>query len=157
MRHQDKVRKLNKTKPHREAMLSNMAASLLLHRIIKTTETKAKALRPVMDRLITIGKEDTLASKRRVAQVLRTRESFTRFYEEIIPKLGNRTSGYTRVIKAGVRRGDGSDMAIIELMIEKPAPIDPKVKKTKKEAKSEAAASATAPKKTAKKAASKSA
>lgn len=131
MGHQDKVRKLNKTKPHREAMLDNMTVSLLTHRLIRTTDAKAKVLRPVVDRLITIAKEGTLASKRRVAQVIRTRELFTAFYNDILPQLSDRNSGYTRVMKLGTRRGDGTAISVVELMIPKPVVVETDANKGK--------------------------
>lgn len=158
MGHMDRVRKLNKTKPHRESMLANMAVSLLQHRLIKTTDAKAKALRPVIDRLIVTGKKDTLAAKRRVAQTIRNRDMFKKFYSDIVPQFNDRTSGFTRVIKAGVRRGDGSDMSIVELLIAKPQPVvETKDKKGKKADAAAAAGAETSAKKPAKrKAAGKS-
>jgi large subunit ribosomal protein L17 len=121
MGHQDKVPKLNRVKPHRDAMLANMAMSLLQHRLIKTTDARAKALRPVVDRLIATAKKNTLASKRKVADTVRIKEVFAKLYTEIVPQFSDRTSGFTRVIKLGVRRGDGASMSIIELLTAKPA------------------------------------
>jgi large subunit ribosomal protein L17 len=135
MGHQDKVRKLGRTKPHREAMLANMAMSLVQHRMIKTTEAKAKALRPVVDRLITTAKKDTLASKRLVAKTIHVKDVFKKFYEEIVPKFADRNSGFTRVMKLGVRRGDGAPMSVIELMFEKPVDKPTDKKATQKSAK----------------------
>lgn len=134
MGHQDKVAKLNRTRSHREAMLSNMAMSLFEHRIIKTTDAKAKALRPVVDRLITTAKKNTLASRRQVAERIRVREIFQKLYTEIIPQFADRNSGYTRVIKLGVRRGDGASMSVIELVTPRPAEeLEKKDKKDKKD------------------------
>lgn len=121
MGHQDKTAKLNRTKPHREAMLSNMAMSLFQHRLIKTTSARAKALRPVVDRLITIAKRNTLASKRQVADTIRVKEVYTKLFTEIIPQFSDRNSGYTRIIKLGVRRGDGAPMSVVELLTAKPS------------------------------------
>ncbi len=121
MGHQDKTVKLGRTKSHREAMLSNMAMSLLQHRVIRTTDAKAKALRPVVDRLIATTKQNTLASKRRVAQTIHVREVFQKLYTEIIPQFADRDSGFCRVIKLGVRRGDGAEMSVVELLTAKPA------------------------------------
>lgn len=131
MGHQDKVAKLNRTKSHREAMLSNMAMSLFEHRIIKTTDAKAKALRPVIDRLIVTAKKNTLASRRQVAETVRIREVFKKLYTEIVPQFADRNSGFTRVIKLGVRRGDGASMSVVELLTAKPA--EETEKKDKKE------------------------
>jgi len=135
MGHQDKVKKLGRTKPHREAMLANMAMSLVQHRMIKTTDAKAKALRPVVDRLITTAKKDTLASKRQVAKTIHVKDVFKKFYEEVMPKFADRTSGFTRVMKLGVRRGDGAPMSVIELMFEKPVEKPTEKKAAKKSAK----------------------
>lgn len=116
MGHLDKVRKLGRTKPHREAMLNNMMMSLFTHRLIKTTDAKAKALRPVVDRLIRTAKKGTLASKRAVAKSVKVKSVFVKLYSEILPGLEDRNSGYTRVIKMGVRRGDSAPMSVVELL-----------------------------------------
>ncbi len=121
MGHQDKVAKLNRTKSHREAMLANMAMSLFQHRMIKTTTARAKALSPVVDRLITIAKRNNLASKRLVADTVRVKEVYNKLFTEILPQLADRNSGYTRIIKLGVRRGDGAPMSVVELLTPKPA------------------------------------
>jgi len=146
MGHQDKVKKLGRTKPHREQMLANMAMSLIQHRMIKTTEAKAKALRPVMDRLITTAKKDTLASKRLVARTVHVKEVFKKFYDEVVPQLGDRDSGYTRVMKMGVRRGDGAPVSVVELLTEKKKEpkTDSKDKKAKKKTVKKTAASKAA-------------
>ncbi len=138
MGHRDKVKKLGRTKPHREAMLSNMAMSLILHRMIKTTEAKAKALQPVIDRLITTAKKDTLAAKRQVAKTVHVKDVFKKFFGEIVPQFADRDSGYTRVMKLGVRRGDGAPMSVVELLVEKPKVEADDKKKDKKKAKAAA-------------------
>lgn len=136
MGHQDKVRKLGRTKPHREAMLANMAMSLFTHRVIKTTDAKAKALRPVVDRIITLAKKDTLASKRQVARTIHVKEVFKKLFDDILPNLADRNSGYTRVVKLGVRRGDGAPVSVVELLTPPPKveTDDKKDKKAKKKA-----------------------
>jgi len=135
MGHQDKVKKLGRTKPHKEAMLANMAMSLFTHRMIKTTDARAKALRPVVDRLISTAKKETLASKRQVAKTLHVKQVFKKFYEEIVPQFSERNSGFTRIMKLGVRRGDGAPMSVVELLTEKKEEkADSKAKKTKKTA-----------------------
>lgn len=132
MGHQDKVVKLGRTKAHKEAMLRNMAMSLFEHRVIKTTDAKAKALRPVVDRIISTAKKGTLASKREVARTVHQKRIFKRLFEEIVPQFENRTSGFTRVIKLGVRRGDGAVVSVVELLTEKPKEeVDKKDKKAK--------------------------
>lgn len=132
MGHQDRVKKLGRTKSHRDAMLANMAMSLFTHRMIKTTDARAKALRPLVDRLISTAKKDTLASKRQVAKTLHSKNIFKKFYEDIVPQFTDRDSGFTRVIKLGVRRGDGAPISVVELLTEKPEKSDPKDKKKKK-------------------------
>jgi large subunit ribosomal protein L17 len=120
MGHRDKVKKLGRTKSHREAMLYNMAMSLFEHRTIRTTDAKAKALRPVVDRLIATAKKGTLASKKQVARTVHKKPVFKKLFDEIVPQFDNRTSGFTRVVKLGVRRGDGAPMSVVELLTEKP-------------------------------------
>ena len=120
MGHQDKINKLGRTKPHREAMLANMAMSLFQHRMIRTTDARAKALRPVVDHLISVAKKDTLASKRQVARTIHVKEIFKKFYSDIVPQFTDRNSGFTRIMKLGVRRGDGAPLSVVELLTEKP-------------------------------------
>jgi large subunit ribosomal protein L17 len=136
MGHQDKVVKLGRTPSHRDAMLANMAMSLFLHRMIRTTDAKAKALQPVVDRIIAKAKENTLASKRQVAKSVHVKEVFKKLYTEIVPQFSARTSGFTRIIKLGVRRGDGAAVSVVELLTEKPKeePTDKKGKKGDKAA-----------------------
>jgi large subunit ribosomal protein L17 len=119
MGHRDKGYKLGRTKSHRDAMLANMAMSLFTHKAIKTTEARAKALKPLVDRLITTAKKDTLASKRQVAKVIHVKDVFKKFYDEVVPKCDDRNSGYTRVMKLGVRRGDGAPLSVVELVFHK--------------------------------------
>lgn len=139
MGHRDKVNKLGRTKAHRVAMLSNMAMSLLEHRVIKTTDAKAKALRPVVDRIIATAKKDSLASKRQVAKTIRQKKVFKKLFEEILPNLADRNSGYTRVVKLGVRRGDGAPLSVVELLTPPPkVETDKKGKKIKKDKKAAA-------------------
>lgn len=134
MGHRDKVKKLGRTKSHREAMLSNMAMSLFTHRVIKTTDAKAKALKPLVDRIISTAKEDTLHAKRLVAKTIKNKEVHKKLFTEIVPQFTDRTSGFSRVIKLGVRRGDGAPISVVELLTEKPKE-DSKSKKGKKETK----------------------
>jgi large subunit ribosomal protein L17 len=104
-------------------MLANMAASLFLYSKVKTTSPRAKALKPLVDRLISRAKEGTLHSKREVARVVRDKAALKRLFEEIVPKLQDRSSGFSRVVKAGFRQGDAAEVSIIELMIEKPKEV----------------------------------
>ena len=139
MGHRDRIHKLGRTKSHREAMLANMAMSLFTHRVIRTTDAKAKALKPLVDRLISTAKQDTLAAKREVARIIKVKEVFKKLFADIVPQFADRTSGFTRVVKLGVRRGDGAPISVVELLTEKPKEEvdkkDKKDKKAKKEAK----------------------
>jgi len=130
MRHGDKVKKLSRIKSHREAMLSNMVISLLTHRMIKTTTSKAKALRPVADRLITFGKKGNLAAKREAYRILRDHNLVKKLFEEIAPQFASRNGGYTRVLRLGTRLGDGASLSLVELLTAKP--VVEKEKKGKK-------------------------
>lgn len=134
MGHRDRTAKLGRTSSHRDAMLKNMAASLFKHRVIKTTDAKAKALRPVVDRIIATAKQDTLSAKRQVAKTIHEKDVFKKLFTEIVPQFADRDSGFTRVIKSGFRRGDGAPMAVVELLTEKPAE-DTEDKKSKKKSK----------------------
>ncbi len=133
MRHGKKVKKLSRTKSHRETMLSNLVISLFLHRMIKTTTAKAKALRPVAERLITFAKKGDLAAKRQVYRVLKDHKLVKKLFEEIAPQFASRNGGYTRVLRLGTRLGDGADLSLVELLVAKPAVEKVKGKKAKKE------------------------
>jgi len=124
MGHRDKTVKLGRTSSHREAMLSNMATSLLEHRIIRTTDSKAKALKPLVDRIISTAKRNDLTAKRLVARTVHDKSVFKKLFSEIVPQFEGRTSGFSRVIKLGVRRGDGAPVSVVELLIEKPIQVD---------------------------------
>jgi large subunit ribosomal protein L17 len=134
MKHQVKTKKLSRTKPHREAMLSNMAVSLFTHRTIRTTESKAKELRRYTDRLIATAKNDTLAARRNVFAELRNETIVKKLFTEIAPHFAERQSGFTRVVKVGHRVGDGAPVSLVELLTPKPKVMtDKDKKKAKKE------------------------
>ena len=116
MRHRSGLRKLNRTSSHRLAMFRNMAVSLLTHEAIKTTLPKAKELRRVIEPLITLGKEDTLANKRLAFARLRDRDAVIKLFAKIGPRYKERNGGYTRVLKMGFRQGDNAPMAFMELV-----------------------------------------
>jgi large subunit ribosomal protein L17 len=116
MRHAKKNNHLGRTSAHREAMLSNMAASLLLHKRISTTLAKAKELRKYIEPLITRGKEDTTHSRRVVFSYLQNKFAVSELFREISQKIGDRPGGYTRILKTGFRKGDNAEMCIIELV-----------------------------------------
>jgi large subunit ribosomal protein L17 len=123
MRHGHGMRKLNRTTSHRLAMLRNMSNSLLRHELIKTTLPKAKELRRVVEPLITIGKEPSLANKRLAFNRLRDREIVVKLFNEIGPRYKARNGGYTRILKFGFRVGDNAPMALIEL-VDRPLPAE---------------------------------
>ncbi len=116
MRHARSGRKLNRTASHRKAMFANMAVALLKHEQIKTTLPKAKDLRRVVDRLITLGKRGGLSARRQAHATLRDDAIATKLFDKLGPRYKDRPGGYTRVIKAGFRYGDMAPMALIELV-----------------------------------------
>ena len=116
MRHRNGLRKLNRTSAHRAAMLRNMCVSLLQHEAIKTTVPKAKELRRVVEPLITLAKEPTLANRRLAFDRLRDRDIVGKLFNELGPRFANRPGGYTRILKMGFRVGDNAPMAYMELV-----------------------------------------
>ncbi len=116
MRHGVGHKKLNRTASHRNAMFANMAAALVKHEQIVTTLPKAKALRPVVERLITLAKKGDLGSRRLVIARMRDQEQTKKLFETIAPRYKSRAGGYTRVLKAGYRHGDNAPLAVIELV-----------------------------------------
>ena len=122
MRHGHGLRKLNRTSSHRLAMLRNMTNSLLRHEAIKTTLPKAKELRRVVEPLITLGREPTVANKRLAFNRLRDREIVVKLFSEIGPRYAARNGGYTRILKMGYRVGDNAPMAFMEL-VDRPQPV----------------------------------
>ncbi len=116
MRHRKSFNKLNRTASHRKATLANLSTELLKHKRIKTTKLKAKETRPVVERLITIAKKGTLAARRHVLQTIRNKIVVKELFDEIVPVLGSRNGGYTRIIKLGRRQGDGAEVAFLELV-----------------------------------------
>src|SRR5574343_1200269 len=116
MRHRNGPRKLNRTSSHRAAMLRNMAVSLLQHEAIKTTVPKAKELRKVVEPLITLAKEPTLANRRLAFDRLRDRDAVVKLFGDLGPRFKARPGGYTRILKMGFRVGDNAPMALVELV-----------------------------------------
>ena len=116
MRHGKKFNHLGRTAPHRKAMLSNMACSLIEHKRINTTLAKAKALRGVIEPLITKSKTDSTHSRRLAFKTLANKYAVTELFREIAPKVGDRPGGYTRIIRTGKRLGDNAEMCMIELV-----------------------------------------
>lgn len=116
MRHNKKFNHLGRKTAHRGAMLSNMSTSLIMHKRIFTTTAKAKALKIVVEPLITKAKEDTTANRRLVFSALQQKEAVTELFTVVAPKVGDRPGGYTRIIKTGFRLGDNAQMCFIELV-----------------------------------------
>lgn len=115
MRHRTKTLKLGRKSQHRDAMLANMAGSLILHNRIKTTLPKAKALRPIVEKLVTLGKKGGLHQRRlALARLLGNEDVVSKLFREIAPRFKERAGGYTRILKMGPRRSDAASMALIE-------------------------------------------
>ena len=146
MRHQRKTVKLGLKEGHRKSLLANLAVSLIAHNRIKTTLAKAKAVKPLAEKLVTIGKKNTIHARRTAKAVLRQDEAVTKLFAEIAPRAADRKGGYTRIIKLGQRQSDASEMAFIEwvdapVLVETAAP-EPKPAKKAAKAKAETAAPA---------------
>ena len=122
---------------HERLMLANLAAALFTHKSIKTTETKAKRLRPVAERLITFAKKGDLHNRRKALSIIGDKSVIHELFTEIAPLVADREGGYTRITKLGFRKGDNASMVQIELVLE---PVSPKAKSTKKAAAPAAAA-----------------
>jgi large subunit ribosomal protein L17 len=116
MRHRNAGRKLNRTASHRKAMFANMAAALITHEQIVTTLPKAKDLRPIVEKLVTLAKRGDLHARRLAAAQLRDLDSVKKLFETIGPRYKSRAGGYTRVLKAGFRHGDSAAVAVIEFV-----------------------------------------
>ncbi len=116
MRHGKANRKLNRTSSHRMAMFANMAAALVKHEQIVTTLPKAKDLRPIVEKLITLGKKGDLAARRRAISKLRDEEMVKKIFSTLGPRYADRQGGYIRIMKAGFRYGDNAPMAVIEFV-----------------------------------------
>ena len=123
MRHRRQGRKLGRDAAHRKALFSNMAGSLFEHGRIRTTEAKAKELRPIAEKLITLARKDAtdVAAQRQAVAYLRSKDSVHRLFHEVAPRFTERPGGYTRIVKLGPRPGDAAPMAYIELVDHEPA------------------------------------
>src|SRR5215210_1698238 len=148
MRHQVKTVKLGRSQAHRKALLANQVCSLIEHHRIKTTLAKAKAVRPLAEKMITLGKKKTLHARRTALAVLRQADSVKKLFDELAPRAATRNGGYTRIIKLGQRKSDASEMAFIEWVdsptiveeVAAPAPAAKATKASKKAAPKPAAA-----------------
>ena len=116
MRHLNGYRKLGRDSSHRRAMLRNLATSLVLHERIETTVPKAKELRGIVDRMITLGKRGDLHARRQAASYLFDDAAVSKVFSDLADRFRNRPGGYTRILKKGFRFGDGADMALLELV-----------------------------------------
>ena len=148
MRHQKKTVKLGRTAEHRKALLANQVCSLIEHQRIKTTLAKAKAVRPLAERMVTLGKRGSIHARRTALAMLRQKKAVKKLFNDIAPRSAERNGGYTRIVKLGQRKSDSAPMAFIEwvdmaeVVEEKPAEekkakrkeAEPKPKKTEPEA-----------------------
>lgn len=116
MRHRNSGRKLNRTASHRKALFANMAAALIKHEQIVTTLPKAKELRPVVEKLITLAKRGDLHARRQAISKIRDKDMVAKLFETLGPRYAERQGGYTRVLKAGFRHGDNAPVAVIEFV-----------------------------------------
>ncbi len=116
MRHLKKINHLGRTSSHRKAMLSNMAASLIIHKRISTTTAKAKALKMYVEPLVTRSKNDTTHARRTVFSHLQDKDAVTELFREIAPKVASRPGGYVRILKTGFREGDNAEMCMMEFV-----------------------------------------
>lgn len=116
MRHQRSGKKLGRSSAHRKALYANLTASLIEHGRIRTTETKAKAVRPIAEKMITLGRTGSIHARRQALAYLRSQEIVHMLFSEVAPRFRDRPGGYTRVIKLGPRQGDAAPMAYLELV-----------------------------------------
>jgi large subunit ribosomal protein L17 len=134
MRHLNSGSKLGRNPSHRRATLRNLVTNVITHERITTTITRAKAARPIVEKMITLGKRDTLETRRRAAAFLMTPAATQKLFADIAPRFSDRAGGYTRIIHAGFRIGDGANLAILELLGTK---LKKKEKKAERPAKKE--------------------
>lgn len=124
MRHAIRNRKLGRTSSHRQAMFRNQLTSLFQHGRIKTTLAKAKELRPIAERMITRGRQDTVQARRLVGRWVQDRAVLRKLFEDVAPRFSDRPGGYTRILKLGPRTGDAAEMAFLELVDYEPGAAD---------------------------------
>ena len=139
MRHQKKTIKLSRTAEHRKALLANQVCSLIAHQRIKTTLAKAKAVRPLAEKMVTFGKNGSLHARRMALSMLRQKNAVKKLFDEIAPRSADRNGGYTRIVKLGQRKSDSASMAFIEWVdaaqvIEEKEPKEKPAKKQKEAA-----------------------
>jgi large subunit ribosomal protein L17 len=121
MRHARSGKKLGRDSSHRKALYANLAGSLIEHGRIKTTEAKSKAVKPLAEQMITLGRRGDLAARRQASSVLRSKDVVHVLFAEVAPRFADRPGGYTRIVKLGPRQGDAADMVYLELVDFEPA------------------------------------
>jgi large subunit ribosomal protein L17 len=121
MRHARSGKKLGRDSSHRRALYANLAGSLIEHGRIKTTEAKAKAVKPLAEQMITLGRRGDLAARRQASSVLRSKDVVHVLFAEVAPRFADRPGGYTRIVKLGPRQGDAADMVYLEFVDFEPA------------------------------------
>jgi large subunit ribosomal protein L17 len=142
MRHNNAGRRLGRKTSHREAMFRNMVTSLLTHEKITTTDAKAKEIRSVAEKMITLGKRGDLHAQRQAASYIREKSVVTKLFSTIAPRFKDRPGGYTRIVKLGIRQGDTAPISLIELVEEEMKPKKAPAKATKAPARKAAVAKA---------------
>jgi large subunit ribosomal protein L17 len=125
LRHRKSGRKLGRDSAHRKALYANLAVALIEHGRIKTTEAKAKEVRPIVEEMITLAKRGDIAAQRQAVAFLRSKPTAHRLFAEVAPRFADRPGGYTRIVKIGPRAGDAAQMAYLELVDYVPAPRAP--------------------------------
>ena len=145
MRHQNKTVKLGRSQAHRDSLLANQVCSLIIHQRIRTTLAKAKATRPLAEKMVTLGKKGTLHARRTATAYLHQEVAVKRLFEEIAPRSASRAGGYTRITKLGPRKSDSAPMAVLEWVdtttvetVTEPAAEKPKATKKKSAPKKDA-------------------
>ncbi len=147
MRHQKKTVKLGRTAEHRKALLANQVCSLIEHQRIKTTLAKAKAVRPLAEKMVTLGKKGSLHARRTALAVLRQKGAVKKLFDDIAPRSADRKGGYTRIVKLGARKSDSAPVALIE-WVDSPLVLakEPETEEKGKKAKGKKAAADSEPK-----------
>jgi large subunit ribosomal protein L17 len=135
MRHLKAGKKLGRNTSHRRALLRNLVTSLILEERIETTEPKAKAMRPHVEKMITLGKRGDVAARRLAASYLMTRASVDKLFDTVAPRMGDRNGGYLRIIRTGWQKGDGAEKALVELIGSEKAIADKQHKRAEARAK----------------------
>ena len=143
MRHQRNTPKLGRKEGHRKSLLANQVCSLIEHSRIKTTLAKAKAVRPLAEKMVTLGKKKTLHARRTALAVLRQADSVKKLFEDVAPRSADRKGGYTRIVKLGMRKSDAAEMAFIE-WVDSGAIVETAIPEAKPAAKKAAKPKATA-------------